>query len=80
MQLRDRLCVGFAALALAHHRAVPFEREIPQRAQDEFGGAGLLARRVQILHADQPPAAARTGLEAASQRGDQRAEMQGPGR
>ncbi len=72
--------VELAALALVDDRAVPLE------AMGFEGGANVgtdmaaAARRVDVLDAQQPFAAGGAGVAAARQRGDERAEMQRPGR
>ena len=49
-----------------------------QRGQDESGGAGDFARRVDIFDANQPLPALGASLKVASQSGNQRTEMQIP--
>lgn len=51
-----------------------------QRGQDASGGAGDFARRVDIFDANQPLPALGASLKVASQSGNQRTEMQIPGR
>lgn len=54
----ERGTVAFGAVRLAHHGAVPLKAKCFQGAQDAVGCARDLARAVQILHAQQPAAAA----------------------
>src|ERR1700694_5923714 len=74
-----RVAVKLSALALIDHRIVPLEPEVFERPHDLVSGAGLLARRVQILDAHQPPSARRARIEPAGERSDQRTEVQRPG-
>lgn len=75
-QALERGRIGFAAFALAHDRAVPFEAEAFQRGEDACGGAGHRARGVHVLDAQQPASAVRARIQEAAHGGDQRAEVQ----
>ena len=72
--------VGLAAAALVEHWTVPDKAMVLKRGKDGIGGAGHLPRRVDVLYPDQPAAIMPTRLQTAGQRGNQGAEVQGPGR
>ncbi len=78
-QTRQRLAVGCAATALEHDLPVPFEAVRLERPENRPGGSGCFARRVQVLHAHEPLAAARARIETAADRRNERTEMQRPG-
>jgi len=59
-------------VALMHHLIVPFETEPGQGAQYPGGGSGDDAGTIQILDADQPATAVRSGIEVARRRGIER--------
>ena len=75
----ERRAVSIAAPALADDRPVRLEPEGCQRPQDLVRGAGNLARRVEVIHAHQPLAAARARVGPTADRRDQRAEVERAG-
>ena len=68
--------IGVGAPALVDHRAVPFEAEGIEGAQDVVGGPGDFAGAVQVLHAQQPSAVPGAGVQITTEGGDQGAEVQ----
>jgi len=69
---------GLPALreAMVHHLAVPVQAVALEGAQDRIAGAGHLARRVGVFHAQQPAAIDGAGVQPRGQGGHQRAEVQ----
>src|SRR5690606_32399578 len=72
--------VDVGARALAQHLAVPFGLEGLERSQNVVGRARHLARRVDVLDADEPLAAGLAGVNEARRRGAERAEVERAGR
>ena len=79
-EARQRLLVEFRAGALADDRPVPLESEGVERPKDRIGGAGYLARPVDVLDANEPCAALRARIEVAADRRQERARVQRAGR
>ncbi len=70
-----------AAGALAQHRARPSAGRGGRASRRmSVGGTGSFARRVEVLDAHQPAAAAAASVEEAADGGDQRTEMERPAR
>lgn len=80
LQQIQRGAIGVVTLGLIDDLAVPVETIMFQRGQDASGGAGDFTRRVDIFDANQPLPALGASLKVASQSGNQRTEMQIPGR
>jgi hypothetical protein len=76
LQLLQRRFIARAAQALIKDRSIPGEPEALEDAQDVVGRAGLCARRVEVLDAQEPASARRARVEPARGRGRQRAEVQ----
>ena len=79
LQIGQHRAVQRMAAALVGDFAVPFKTEGFQRAQNVGGGAGHLARRVKVFHAQQPTAAGGTGGSIGRGGGQQRADVQQAG-
>ena len=77
-QVEGRAAVALHPGALVEHGPVPGEAEALERAQDLVRSARLLARPVEVLHAQEPLAFCRARLHVACQRGNQRPEVQRP--
>jgi hypothetical protein len=59
------------ALALPQHLFIPEHTVVPQPLQNAISRAGLLTRRIEVLHAHQPAAAAMSCIEVTGQGGNQ---------
>ena len=79
LQIGQHHAVQRMAAALVGDFAVPFKTEGFKGAQNVGGGAGHLARRVEIFHAHQPTAAGGTGGGVGCGGGQQRADVQQAG-
>ena len=62
----ERLFIGVVAGALPHHRFVGGESEAGKNAQDVFGRARNVARRIHVFDAHEPDAVVGAGVEPAS--------------
>jgi len=80
VERRDRARVVRGAIGLAHDRPVGGEAVAVERREDPALGARDRARLVDVLDPDEPATAGRSRVAAARQRGDQRSEVQRPGR
>src|SRR5690606_20298803 len=72
----EHLLVKRQALALPDYLAVPMQAVGVEGAQDVFGGAGNIARRIQVFDADQPLPVVMACVQITGDGGQQRAEMQ----
>ena len=70
-----RIVMPAAALTLVGDRPVPFETVPLQCCKDQFGGAGLFPRRINVFNPDKPLALMPPRFEVAGNSGNQRAEM-----
>ena len=72
--------MGVESRALEQSRLVRVQPQSQQVIQDPLGAAGNLSRRINVFDADQPLAPNGLRLQITGQRGDERAEVQVPGR
>src|SRR6185312_10820560 len=80
LQARERGVVRRGTAALEQHRLVRNHAERRQRIENVLRGAGNLARRIEVFHADEPDAALAAGTQPAAECRDERTEMQLSGR
>ena len=76
---RECLEVLFERIALKVNRAVPFESEVFECADDTVGGAGLLPWRINVFDSQQPLPRPLSCFEITSAGGQQGAKMQWTG-
>jgi hypothetical protein len=76
----QRRSVERAAFRLANDRRIRAQPAAVELRQDPLGGAGDVARRVEVLDPHQPDAAMRARVEPRRERGDERAGVQQAGR
>ena len=79
-ELFERGFVQRRATALPDDVPVRFQAERPQRIELPTSGAFDFARRIKILHADQPMAAGVSREQPAAERGEQGTEVEIAGR
>ena len=76
----ERRGVTRAACRLEHRLAVGVQAEAGERVEDGRGRARLLARRIDVLDAQQPASAVCARIEPGGERRDRRPGVQRPGR
>ena len=79
-QRTERRGIALGACALMDDLAVPVKLQALELGEDRGAGAGNHPGGVEVVDADQPLVAPGTGVEKARHRGDDRAEVQLPGR
>ena len=80
LELRQGLLKVSFALALIRDRSVPVQSQGFERTQDEACRAPFLPGRVDVLDPHQPLAASCPRLQIATERRDQRTEVERAGR